>query len=58
MIRDWFAKQDYRSFRPAHPREQNDAQQVSRPGFARELLVRHDWTLVDVMAARPAAVPG
>ena len=27
MIRDWFAKQDYRSFRPAHPREQNDAQQ-------------------------------
>jgi hypothetical protein len=57
MLRDWFAKQDFRSFRPEHPRERNDAQRVSRPGFARELLVRHDWTIADVMAERPATAP-
>jgi hypothetical protein len=55
MIREWFARQDYRTFRPEHPRERAELQRIARPSYARELLVRHDWTIAALMSEAPAS---
>jgi hypothetical protein len=53
IIREWFVKQNYESFRDEPLRQRADLQRIPRPGFARELLVRHDWT-ISTLVAEPA----
>lgn len=46
----WFVGENFRSFTVEALRERGDMQRVARPGFERELLVRHDWTIASVVA--------
>lgn len=58
LIRLWFVRQNFQSFSPEPLRQRGDQQRVARPGYARELWVRHDWSIADVMAeARPRRPP-
>jgi hypothetical protein len=43
IIRNWFVAQNYESFRLEPLRQRGDLQRVPRPGFDRELFVRHEW---------------
>jgi hypothetical protein len=55
LIRHWFVRHDFRSFTPEPLRQRGDMQRVARPGYVRELLVRHDWTAADVVAEASSA---
>jgi hypothetical protein len=44
QIMGWFRREDFRSFAPASVMERFSTQPVPRPGFARELLIRRDWS--------------
>jgi hypothetical protein len=50
QVRAWFVGEDYRSFTPEAARARGDLQRVHRPGFHRELWVRHTWTIPGVIA--------
>jgi len=52
-IRAWFVRENFQSFTPEPLRQRSDTQRVARPGYARELLVRHDWT-ISALVAEPA----
>jgi hypothetical protein len=37
-------RENFQSFTPEPLQQRADLQRIPRPGFARELLIRHDWT--------------
>lgn len=48
-VMEFFERERWQSFRPETPSEMHSIQRIDRPYFAREVLVRHDWRIRDIV---------